>query len=398
MGAFRLLRFLRMARLLLAQDALLPPDFNERAPLGLRFLRAFLTFGAPRFDAQIRGRALSDRIRKLGPTYIKLGQFLATRPDIIGLQMAADLQHLQDRLPAFAEADVRRIIASDLDEPEKVFENMGPALAAASIAQVHQAHKTGAPDTKLAVKILRPRIDRKVARDLATFRVIARWIEKLMPTARRLRPVDAIDTLARSLEAETDLRREAAALEEMAYNARNDEGFCVPDVVWEGTGRRVLTMGWVDGIPASDVDALRIEGEPAGTRTLLPIVARAGSESQAGRDVDRAFEIGADGLGLHRTALQVIPCVEQIGGKIGAERNIEILRKVDRRHANFAEKFFLEIHRTAEQRDGPEISRESQLLAEGLAIYDIVVLTEGIGIADVEIVAIEPFECAIGGG
>ena len=122
---------------------------------------------------------------------------------------------------------------------------------------MHQAHKTGAPDTKLAVKVLRPRIDRKVSRDLATFRVIARWIEKLMPTARRLRPVDAIDTLTRSLEAETDLRREAAALEEMAYNARNDEGFCVPDVLWEGTGRRVLTMSWVDGIPASDVDALR---------------------------------------------------------------------------------------------------------------------------------------------
>ena len=128
MGAFRLLRFLRMARLLLAQDALLPPDFNERAPLGLRFIRAFLTVGAPRFDAQIRGRALSARIRKLGPTYIKLGQFLATRPDIIGLQMAADLQHLQDRLPAFAEADVLRIIASDLDEPEKVYEKMGLCL------------------------------------------------------------------------------------------------------------------------------------------------------------------------------------------------------------------------------------------------------------------------------
>jgi ubiquinone biosynthesis protein len=260
MGAFRLLRFLRMARLLLAQDALLPPDFNERAPFGLRLIRAVLTFGAPRFKAQIRGRALSDRIRKLGPTYIKLGQFLATRPDIIGLQMAADLQHLQDRLPAFAEAEMRRIIAADLDDAEKVFENIGPAVAAASIAQVHQAHKTGAPDTKLAVKVLRPRIDRQVTRDLATFRVIARWIEKLMPTARRLRPVDAIDTLARSLEAETDLRREAAALEEMAYNAHNDAGFCVPGVVWEGTGRRVLTMAWIDGIPASDVDALRAAG------------------------------------------------------------------------------------------------------------------------------------------
>ena len=93
--------------------------------------------------------------------------------------------------------------------------------------------------------------------------------------------------------------------------------------------------------------SLRIEGEPAGTRTLLPIVARARGERQAGRNVDRAFKIGADGLGLDRTALQVIPAVKQVGGKIGTERNIEILREVDRRDADFAKQFFLEIHRTA---------------------------------------------------
>ena len=256
----RLFRFLRMARLLLAQDALLPPDFNERAPLGLRILRAVLTIAAPRFADAQRGSALSDRIRRLGPTYIKLGQFLATRPDIIGMQMAADLQHLQDRLPAFGDAHVKRIIATDLADSEKIFENMGPAIAAASIAQVHQAHRLGQPNARLAIKILRPRIDRKVVRDLATFRVIARWIERLMPSTRRLRPVDAIDTLSHSLEAETDLRREAAAIEEMAYNSRDDVGFSVPRVLWDGTARRVLTMEWVDGIAASDIEALRAAG------------------------------------------------------------------------------------------------------------------------------------------
>ena len=112
--------------------------------------------GAPRHDAVQRGQKLSDKIRKLGPTYIKLGQFLATRPDIIGPVMAQDLRALQDRLPPFGDKQVAKIMAAELDAPDAVIADLGPPIAAASIAQVHQATHAQTGE-KLAVKILRPR-------------------------------------------------------------------------------------------------------------------------------------------------------------------------------------------------------------------------------------------------
>ena len=258
----RLIRLVSMARLLVAQDALLPPGFFTDAPLRVRLARRVFTFLAPRYRDTNRGRKLSDRIRKLGPTYIKLGQFLATRPDIIGPAMAHDLTFLQDRLPPFGDKKVAKILAAELDDPQAVISQMSAPIAAASVAQVHRAqHKdNGNP---LAVKILRPGVEARLAAELALLGKLARLAEKYFPIIRRLRPVDSIETLARSINGETDLRMEAAALSEMAENIAGKadmKDFRVPQIYWEASGRRVLTMQWIDGIKASDVDALRAAG------------------------------------------------------------------------------------------------------------------------------------------
>lgn len=255
----RLLRLIAMLRLLLAQDALLPPDFFTQAPLRLRLARRLFTLGVTRYGDATRGQALSDKIRKLGPTYIKLGQFLATRPDIIGPAMARDLTYLQDRLPPFADKQVARILAAELDTPDAVLMDMGPPIAAASIAQVHQATHRQSGE-KLAVKILRPGVEDRLRGELDLLGRMAALAEKYIPATHRLRPVEAIATLARSIQGETDFRMEAAALSEMGENSAADKGFCVPKIIWEASGQRVLTMGWVDGVKASDIEALEKDG------------------------------------------------------------------------------------------------------------------------------------------
>ena len=252
-------RFLTMARILLAQDALLPPDFFIDAPLRVRVLRRLFTLGAPRYTAETRGRKLSDRIRKLGPTYIKLGQFLATRPDIIGPAMAQDLTYLQDRLPPFSDKQVQTILRQELGDPHALIKDMGPPIAAASIAQVHQAvhAESGA---KIAVKILRPNVEERLVGELQLLARLAQLAERYLPFTRRLLPVLSIETLARSIKGEVDFRKEAAALSEMAENIADQQGFTVPKVYWEASGKRVLTMQWVDGVKASDIEGLKAAG------------------------------------------------------------------------------------------------------------------------------------------
>ena len=256
-------RFLSMARLLLAQDALLPPDFFLDAPWRIRLLRRLFTLGAPRYTAETRGRKLSDRIRKLGPTYIKLGQFLATRPDIIGPAMAQDLTYLQDRLPPFSDKQVAKILRTELDAPDAVIKNMGPPIAAASIAQVHEAEHAVTGE-KIAVKILRPNVEERLNGELALLARLAELAERHVPVTRRLLPVASIDTLARSIKGEVDFRKEAAALSEMNENIAGglaaQHRFRVPKVYWEASGKRVLTMQWVDGTKASDLEGLRAAG------------------------------------------------------------------------------------------------------------------------------------------
>lgn len=206
---------------------------------------------------------MTNAIARLGPSYAKLGQFLATRPDIIGLKMAVDLAFLQDRMESFPRAKaVERIEDSLGTTVDALFDELGEPVAAASIAQVHPAYVKAADGSrkKVAVKVIRPGVRQRFAKDLETFFMFAHLQEKWFPKTRRLRPVAIAETLAQSTRIEMDLRLEAAALSELGDNTASDEGFRVPKVDWVRTGRNVLTMDWVDGIKMSDVDALKAAG------------------------------------------------------------------------------------------------------------------------------------------
>ncbi|WP_019219223.1 2-polyprenylphenol 6-hydroxylase [Bartonella florencae] len=210
-----------------------------------------------------RSENISYAINKLGPSYIKLGQFLATRPDIVGRDIAEDLAQLQDRVQTFSCPDAVEQIESSLGRSiNDLFVNFYPPIAAASIAQVHPAeyYDENGHKKKCAVKVIRPNIRSRFARDLRGFYLIAHLQERYIPASRRLRPVCVVDTLAQSTRIEMDLRLEAAAISEMAENIQHDVGFRVPKINWERTGRNVLTMEWIDGIRISEISALKEAG------------------------------------------------------------------------------------------------------------------------------------------
>lgn len=240
----------------------LPAHANLPGPLAL-----FARVTAPlRKNGSAEGgneTKLSEALTSLGPSYIKLGQFLATRDDIIGRELARDLSTLQDRLPPFSQTEAKQAVEEALEAPiDELFVEFGPPVAAASIAQVHKA-KVRTPDGKLkdlAVKVLRPGIEQRFQRDLDSYFFAARMIERFHVPSRRLRPIAVVDTLAKSVAIEMDLRMEAAAISEMAENTKNDAGFRVPEVDWTRSARRVLTLEWIDGIPIADHDALREAG------------------------------------------------------------------------------------------------------------------------------------------
>jgi len=200
------------------------------------------------------GPRLTRALTRLGPAYLKLGQFLATRPDVVGVVVARDLESLQDRLPPFSQSEAETVIATSLERPvAQVFASFGPSVAAASIAQVHrgEVEKDGVRQ-QVAVKVLRPNVAARFHRDLGDFFYVASKAERYSAEARRLRLVEIINTMSRSVAMEMDLRLEAAALSEMAENTRNDPDFRVPTVDWDRTTNNVLTMEWIDGIALND--------------------------------------------------------------------------------------------------------------------------------------------------
>ena len=205
---------------------------------------------------------LAAALTKLGPTYVKLGQFLATRPDVVGRAIARDLESLQDKMAPFPQSEAEAVVAAAFGKPvADVYAGFGPAVAAASIAQVHRAEVAQEGVNKpVAVKILRPNIERRFKSDLDAFFYAARKAESLSIEAQRLRPVEAVATLARSVTMEMDFRLEAAALSEMAENTRADLNFRVPTVDWDRTAREVLTLEWIDGTPLNDRAALEARG------------------------------------------------------------------------------------------------------------------------------------------
>jgi ubiquinone biosynthesis protein len=205
---------------------------------------------------------LSAALTRLGPTYVKLGQFLATRQDVVGTKIARDLESLQDKMAPFPQSEAEAMVAAAFGKPlSAVYTNFGPAVAAASIAQVHRAEiEVNGVRKPVAVKVLRPGIERRFKSDLDAFFFAARKAEAFSTEAQRLRLIEVVSTLARSVSIEMDFRLEAAAASEMAENTREDVDFRVPTVDWDRTAREVLTLEWIDGVRLSDHGALEAKG------------------------------------------------------------------------------------------------------------------------------------------
>ena len=205
---------------------------------------------------------LSVALTRLGPSYVKLGQFLATRPDVVGAALARDLERLQDQMPPFPQQEAEAAVAASFGrQVSAIFSSFGPPVAAASIAQVHRAEiATDTGPRAVAVKVLRPGIEQRFRADLGAFTFVARYAEDFSAEARRLRLIEVVDTLRRSVTVEMDFRLEAAALSEMAENTKDDPDFRVPTVDWDRTSKEVLTLEWIDATPLSDRARLEAKG------------------------------------------------------------------------------------------------------------------------------------------
>ena len=244
--------------------SILPPA--ARLPLALARLLALggaRTSAAKAASKKATGLAnLPAAISRLGPSYVKLGQFLATRPDVVGVAVVQQLELLQDRMAPFPRTVAIATIEAAFGESlGRTFISFGEPVAAASIAQVHRARvKDGDGEREVAVKVLRPGVERHFKRDLGDMYFAARLAERWLDDARRLKPVEVVDTLARTVKMEMDFRLEAAAASEFAENTAQDKDFRIPRIDWDRTTKEVLTLEWIDGTALSDIKALASKG------------------------------------------------------------------------------------------------------------------------------------------
>jgi ubiquinone biosynthesis protein len=251
-------RVLRAGFILARHGALLPPEQTAQLPWIARQGLNLAQIGSDTRESEQSNR-ISAALSALGPSYIKLGQFLATRPDVIGAKRAFELKVLQDKLPPFPMSVAKAVMLKELGQPvENLFQSFSEPIAAASVAQVHKA--VTHDGRVVAVKILRPDVDRRFAADIDSFAFAARQMERFSAEGRRLRPVAAVEMLHESMKLELDLRMEASALAEMAENSKADPDIRLPKVDWVTTSKRVLTTEWIDGTPMANVEALRARG------------------------------------------------------------------------------------------------------------------------------------------
>ena len=251
-------RLLRAGVSLVRHDVVLPDEYKSRTPapakLAGKIVRVFAggAKGRP-------GERLATALERLGPAYIKLGQFIATRPDVFGVEATQDLSRLKDKLPAVSQAEAEKVLAEEFgaEDAAKLFSGLGPTMAAASLAQVH---KLGEGDDAKAVKILRPGVEDKIRLELRAMKRAAARVEKQSVDARRMEPVAFVQTVAESMEKELDLSLEAGATDELRERSLQDGHFFVPAVDWDRSGKRVLTTAWVDGTPLTAPGVFEREG------------------------------------------------------------------------------------------------------------------------------------------
>lgn len=252
-------------------------------------------------------------LQALGPAYIKFGQILSTRPDVVGDDMAWQLRVLQDKLPPFSVETAKASVAEELGEPvDDIFSAFSEPVAAASIAQVHRAVLRETGET-VAVKVLRPGIERAFRKDIDAFWFAASMIETLSPSSRRLRPRDVIAHFEGVVMGELDLRLEAAAASEFQANTVDDAGFQLPQVNWGLSGRRVMTQTWAEGVPLGDNDAIDAAGHD---RTAL-------SERVLQLFLNHALRDGFFHADMHQGNLKVAPNGDIIAYDFGIMGHID---------------------------------------------------------------------------
>jgi ubiquinone biosynthesis protein len=240
-------------------DAIFPAEYQQALPASARYLGKFARLIAIRDRATNPGERLARALEKLGPSYVKFGQIMATRADVVGPQFAKGLSRLQDRMEPFglerAEATIRAELGGQVSD---WFQHLGEPVAAASIAQVHKA--VTADGRTVAVKILRPDVEQRIKRDIAAMRLGAKLIEGLLPATKRMEPRAFVETVARSLTLELDLRLEAASASELSEAAVSAQNFWIPEIDWSRTAKRVMTLEWIDAIPMTDMDRVKAAG------------------------------------------------------------------------------------------------------------------------------------------
>ena len=251
-------RLLRAGTALARHDVILPGEYHSRLPFPAKLAGKTLRI----FGGGAKGRSgerLATALEKLGPAYIKLGQFLATRPDVFGVETTTDLSRLKDKLPPFSMKAAQKALAEEFggEEAKQLFPELSEPVAAASLAQVHRLQT---PDGAKAVKILRPGVEKLINRELRAMKRAARTVERVNEESRRLKPIAFTETVAASMEKELDLRLEAGGGDEMRELSFKAGYYYVPEVEWERSGKRVLTTEWIDGKPLTDPDAINTPG------------------------------------------------------------------------------------------------------------------------------------------
>ena len=258
----RVFRLFQIARRLSTSGAINTINQIHEIPTSVNLFFSLISIGSETNQLENQkkpGEKLCVALQGMGTTFIKLGQFLATRPDIIGEEMAKDLEKLQDKVPAFKLYEAKKIIKKEIGE--KQFNNIieiSEPIAAASIAQVHIAKiKNENHEKQVAVKILRPDIEKLFNEELDALMLFAYIIENTVSKAKRLKLVEVVHLLREITDIEMDLRFEAAAANELFENTKQDFGFNVPKIYWNYTSKRILTLDKVEGISIREQDKLK---------------------------------------------------------------------------------------------------------------------------------------------
>jgi len=259
----KLITLFQLGRKVAKSDILNITSKFQEPPLLIKILFKILSFSfSPQNLDRINkdeGERLSNSLESMGTTFIKLGQFLATRPDIIGEELSKKLENLQDKLPPFPLIQAKEIIKNDLgNDTYNSIINLSESVAAASIAQVHKAQIDDNGTIKdVAIKILRPDIKKIFNEEIDAMMLFAFLVESFVKKSKRLKLVEVVFLLKEITNLEMDLRFEAAAANEYAENTKNDVGFRVPEIYWNFTSENVMTLDWVDGVSIRETEELK---------------------------------------------------------------------------------------------------------------------------------------------